>query len=676
MGRINVGTKIAAGFVTLVLVLLVTGGTSYWIINSLSISLANITGPVWDAMATTEAGIRAVQKELIAVDSVLLGSASDHTKIEQAKDEAQVALDNLIASKQVEAGVINDLKTRMQNFSATQGQLIKLHHDYLQREQALTQNSSSFLDFLVDVERISSEEMMRQDMNAESGSETDDDAVDEQERWASINAAGESKLALLSRLELYRRFKEESDTSDIISRINLLHEDLAYAIETIGEDPLFEQQVKSGKFDGKPFKQALVSLTQEHKALLQAVMEDHKKMKTARQAYSIAADELMQIGEQLNQQIRQKVETEKLDLSDLVETGYQVLILAVILGVLISIPVYWITVRAIAGPIREIHRQLEAISQGDGDLTVQLQIKSRDEIGDLATAFNRFVVKLRDMVAGLQVSTLRLLDTTTQITEVSTQTGREVETQRMEVESVSTAINQLSSSFREVADNTTQAAQSAEEADRESGNGKQIVLDMVSKIKNVAEEVERATAVVSGLGERSQKIESVLDVIRGISEQTNLLALNAAIEAARAGEQGRGFAVVADEVRSLAARTYDSISEIQEMIDQLQSGAADAVEAIQDAHRIADASVAPAEQAGESLNQITKTMADISQLNQDISSATDLQHQTVVGVDQSIVNINQVAIQTSNSTEALSNSTLELQALASELESHVGRFKV
>ena len=676
MGRLNVGAKIGAGFITLVFVLLVTGGTSFWIINSLSSSLSNITGPVWSAMATTEAGIRAVQSELIAVDSVLLGGSDESGKIQAAEEEAYAAFDRLVASAQVEMSVLDDLKSRMQVFSETRGRLTGLHRDYLQKEASLTQNNARFLDFLVDVERISSEEMLRQDMNADSDAGLDADPADEQDRWSSINAAGEAKLALLTRLELYRRFREESDVKDILSRIGLLQEDLAYAIETIGEDPLFEQTVRNGPFDGLPFKQALVELMQEHVSLLQAVMEGHRQVKAAREAYAVAADKLMQIGEELNRQISQKVESEKQGLGSLVDTGYQVLLLAVVIGVLVTLPVYWLTVRAIAGPIHEIRRQLEAISQGDGDLTVQLQIKSRDEIGDLATAFNRFVIKLREMVGGLQSSAHSLVETTTRIAQVAEQTGQQVETQRQEVESVATAINQLSASVSEVANNTTQAAQSAAEADNESKSGKQVVFEMVQKIRQVAGEVDDATRVITGLGERSQAIESVLDVIRGISEQTNLLALNAAIEAARAGEQGRGFAVVADEVRNLAARTYDSISEIQEMIDQLQGGTQDAIAVIQRAHEHANASVGPAEQAGESLNQIAHTMADISQLSQVISTATDVQHDTVVGVDQSIVNINQVAVQTSGSTEALRDSTRSLQALASQLESHVGRFRV
>jgi methyl-accepting chemotaxis protein len=676
MRRVNVGVKIGAGFITLVFVLLVTGGTSYWIINSLSASLSNITGPVWDAMTTTEAGLRTVQKELIEVDAILLGGAADSGEIQLAERESQAAFERLLSSGQVEQAVLDELQSRMSAFIASRRRLTDLHRAYLQGEQALTRNSGSFLDFLVDVERLSSEEMMRQDMNSEAEGVSDSQAVDERERWSSINAASEAKLALLTRLELYRRFKEEKESGERLSSIDLLYEDLTYAIETIGEDPLFEQEVKNGELGGMPFKQALVRLMQEHKTLLQKVMADHRQVRSARQDYAVAADELMRIGERLNQQISEKVETQKQALGALVETGYQVLLLAIAIGVLITLPVYWLTVRAIAGPMRQIRGQLEAISQGDGDLTVQLQIKSNDEIGDLAVAFNRFVVKLREMVAGLQVSTHCLVDTAGQIAQVAQRTGQEVETQRREVESVATAINELSASFREVTENTTRAAQRAGEADRESEAGKRVVLDMVSKIRQVAQEVNRANDVINGLGERSQAIETVLDVVRGISEQTNLLALNAAIEAARAGEQGRGFAVVADEVRNLAARTYDSISEIQEMIDQLQSGTSDAMAVMEQAHQHANASVEPAQKAGDSLNQIAGTMADISQLNQEISTATDMQHETVVGVDQSILNINQVAVQTTGSSEALRDSTQTLQALAADLEAHVGRFRV
>ncbi|MEJ2423553.1 MAG: methyl-accepting chemotaxis protein [Candidatus Thiodiazotropha sp.] len=580
---------------TLVIILLVTGGTSYWIIRNLTQSLSDITGPVWNAMTTTESGIRLVQQELIAVDNILMGGSEDDRAILEAEQEVQAVFDRLVASKQVDQQTLDDLQQRMSAFSDKRNNLTRQHHDYLLQEQALDQNSARFLDLLVDVERLSSEEMLRQDMNATNNTELSDE--EERDRWTSINAAGEAKLAILSRLEYYRRYKKEPANGELLSHIDLLFDDLSYAIDTISEDPLFNQPLTGDEFTGQPMQAALHNLTDQHHDLLKTVIESHRQVRQARQNYATAADALMEIGDQLNREIRAKVADEKSNLGELVETGYQVLWIAIALGVLIAVPVYALTVRAIAGPLKEIRNELEAISQGDGDLTVQLKIKSHDEIGDLADAFNRFVVKLRDMVAGMQGSARQLIKTTAQITEVSQRTGKEVETQRQEVESVATAINELSASFQEVTNNTTRAADSANAADQESKNGKRVVLDMVEKIHQVAEEVDRATSVITGLGEHSQAIESVLDVIRGISEQTNLLALNAAIEAARAGEQGRGFAVVADEVRNLAARTYDSISEIQQMIEQLQSGTTDAISVIQNApdhrHRGIDLTTQP-----------------------------------------------------------------------------------
>ncbi len=674
MRRVNVGVKIGAGFLTLIIILLVTGGTSYWIIRNLTQSLSDVTGPVWDAMATTESGIRLVQQELIAVDGILMGNSEDDRTILEAEQEVQAVFDRLAASKQVDQQVLDDLQQRMSAFSNKRNNLTRQHHDYLIQEQTLDQNSARFLGLLVNVERLSSEEMLRQDMNATDNTELSDE--EERDRWTSINAASEAKLAILSRLENYRRYKKEPANSELLSHIDLIFEDLSYAIDTISEDPLFTQPLTGDEFTGQPMQAALHSLRDQHQDLLKAVIENFRQVRQARQDYATAADALMEIGDQLNREIRLKVADEKSSLGHLVDTGYRVLWIAIGLGVLIAVPVYALTVKAIAGPLKEIRNELEAISQGDGDLTVQLKIKSHDEIGDLAEAFNRFVVKLRDMVAGMQGSARQLIETTTQITEVSQRTGKEVESQRQEVESVATAINELSASFQEVTNNTTRAADSANAADQESKHGKRVVLDMVENIRQVAEEVHRATSVITGLGEHSQAIESVLDVIRGISEQTNLLALNAAIEAARAGEQGRGFAVVADEVRSLAARTYDSISEIQQMIEQLQTGTADAIRVIQDAHQHTNASIEPAQQASDSLSQITDTVTSISQLNREIATAADVQHHTVMGVDHSIMSINQVAMQTSHSTDALLESTQALQALATDLESHVGRFKV
>ena len=182
MRRVNVGTKIGVGFVILVFILLVTGGVSYWVINSLSSSLFNITGPVWDAMATTEAGIRSVQKQLILVDTVLLGGAQKTDEIAQAEQAANEAYDRLVASRQVDASVLDTLRSRMTAFAQARSRLTGVYRDFRDSEAKLTANTTQFQDMLVDVERLSSEEMLRQDMNAGSGGESTGQE-DDRDKW-------------------------------------------------------------------------------------------------------------------------------------------------------------------------------------------------------------------------------------------------------------------------------------------------------------------------------------------------------------------------------------------------------------------------------------------------------------------------------------------------------------
>jgi len=244
------------------------------------------------------------------------------------------------------------------------------------------------------------------------------------------------------------------------------------------------------------------------------------------------------------------------------------------------------------------------------------------------------------------------------------------------VEQVATAMNEMTSTVQEVSRNANQAADAAVNADNESQTGNVVVTKTVDSINSLASEVANATTVINELKDDTESISSILDVIRGIAEQTNLLALNAAIEAARAGEQGRGFAVVADEVRTLASRTQQSTTEISSMIEKLQSGANSAVTVMQDSLERTETTVEHATKAGISLTSITAAVATINDMNLQIANAAKEQTEVAEDINKNIIEINMIAEQTSSHSKDTAQTSTELSDLAKQLAGVVGQFRI
>lgn len=693
MRRLNISVKIGGGFLSIGFILLVTGVTSYWVINTLNKSLANITGPVLDSMVAAESSVQSVQKQLLAVNRLLTGgSRVDITDRVRELDEAIYgSLKKLSENGRVEAPELESLSRQLEVFIAARESLAEAHRTFLKNEGELSANSEYFEKLLVHVERLASDQMMIQDLNTASeydleqadqnelgdiGEDPGDSGSVANDLLITISAGGEARLAILARLNLYRKFKDNPEDSELKTQADTLYGDLSFAIETINENELFLKKVKQGPASGQTYRNALKELLKQHALLLQSAMDSFLAMNQAHVDYATVAGGLTQQADSLHGKIRGDINRERESLSSLVEAGFNAILISLVLGLLLAVPIYWMTVRSIAKPVAEIRNQLNQIAQGDGDLTVQLEVKSNDEIADVAMAFNAFSKKLRSMIVILQSSVEKLVDTSRGIAEVANRTGEEVKHQQREIESVATAVNELTASFQEVVSSTSHAEQQAMTANNETTKSREIVKATVTRIREVADKVEDATSVVDSLGEKSDAIGAVLDVIRGISEQTNLLALNAAIEAARAGEQGRGFSVVADEVRGLAARTHDSISEIHSIISKVQEGTAQANNVMNVARTKTETSVDPANQASESLAEVARLVAAIAGLNQQIARTAESQHVTVSGVDKSIVMINEVSGKTSASALQLSQSTRELASLAADLQDLAGQFRV
>lgn len=349
-------------------------------------------------------------------------------------------------------------------------------------------------------------------------------------------------------------------------------------------------------------------------------------------------------------------------------------IIALVLVMVVGGVFVSVTVRSISGSVRDLEQAATRLA--DGDLTVQANVRGKDELAHIARAFNGLSERFRHSLGQVSTSTAELAAAAGELSTVSEQTNRGIGQQQSGTDQVATAMHEMTATVQEVARNTVTAADAARQADGVAQSGAAEVRQTVAAINALAAEVDRAAQVIQKLSGDSKRIGVVSDVIRGIAEQTNLLALNAAIEAARAGEQGRGFAVVADEVRTLASRTQQSTQEIQETIQQLQAGADEAVSVMVRGRSQAQASVDQAARAGGSLESIAAAVSRITDLNAQIASAAEEQSAVVEDISRNIVAISQIGAQTATGAHQTASASVDLSRLAGQLQALVGRFRL
>jgi len=350
-----------------------------------------------------------------------------------------------------------------------------------------------------------------------------------------------------------------------------------------------------------------------------------------------------------------------------------VILVAMIIAYLTLLFVYRQT---IGSRLKSLLDALQNISEGEGDLTQRLPEDGEDEISRIAASFNKFADSMRTTVSRISEVTQQLSGSSNRLAEINHKSSSAVHDQGNETNQIATAINEMAAAAEEVSRHAAEAAQASSETDSSTQATQRAVNAAIGDIRELSGKLEAAASTMNQLQEGAQNVGGVIDVIRGIAEQTNLLALNAAIEAARAGEQGRGFAVVADEVRTLAARTQQSTEEIREMIEQLQEISGKAVETMEQSQQQAEQSVAQASNAGESLDSIVQSISAVNDINTQIAAASEEQSQVVGSIDQSITaikDLSEKSVSHASESDSLSN---ELANMATELEEQVKRFKV
>lgn len=378
-------------------------------------------------------------------------------------------------------------------------------------------------------------------------------------------------------------------------------------------------------------------------------------------------DAVMSLGEQ-------KADSIKLDVEASVSSGRVSNALITVFSIVVAAFVAFVTVRAITAPLREVNSLLNVAATGN--LTRRLDDSSKDEFGELARNCNTLIDSLKSLISGINGGATQLATAAEETSTITTQTTNSIQNQKSQVAQVATATTELNSTAQLVANSADDTLSQIGQANTEAETVKKISEDNKNTILVLAKDVESAATVINKVHQDSASIGGILDVIRGIADQTNLLALNAAIEAARAGEQGRGFAVVADEVRTLASRTQESTQEIQSMIEMLQVGAEQAVSVMQKGKEQTTLCVQQAEDAASALNSITQAVHQAHDVSTQIEQAAKEQYTVSRDISEKLENIVAIAEETSSGAQHTSNASQEVAKLAEELQSSIRRFQV
>ncbi|MCQ4250661.1 methyl-accepting chemotaxis protein [Stutzerimonas stutzeri] len=400
---------------------------------------------------------------------------------------------------------------------------------------------------------------------------------------------------------------------------------------------------------------------------LKAVVAQTEAIAAARQEMASQTEEISRLGLALTQDQNARLDQ---DTSQARITQVTVAVLALLIGMLAA----WLITRQITQPLADTLAVVRNIAAGD--LTDQRRIERQDEMGALQQGVMGMAATLRELISGIRDSVTQMASAAEQLSAITEQTSVGMNGQKIETDQVATAMHEMSATVQEVARNAEDASQAASDADREARAGDAVVSEAVTQIERLSEEMLRSTEAMAKLESESNRIGSVMDVIKTVAEQTNLLALNAAIEAARAGEAGRGFAVVADEVRGLAQRTQKSTEEIEQLVAGLQQGTQQVAAAMQNSHNLTESSVELTRKAGLALNDITAKVSNIQAMNQQIAAAAEEQGAVAEEISRSVINVRDISEQTATASDETAASSVELARLGGELQAMVSRFRV
>lgn len=669
--KLTVALRVIGGFGIISLLLLIIGTTSYVSLNNISASTAEVNQvsiPALEQSALMQSGFVVMSKQslqafyatsLQEVSSLRTLFSEEQQRYAQAAKTLNTAVQHEATLKRA-AETVNEAYS---NFTPVTTQLFQQLENNLalrdniesklaELETQADDTASLILDFTDtrDVQR-----RFPRSYQAATGIETGINTLIS--NVVDLNRTNSDSTANTISNEIAFRLKELNDQFTIIKtetagQVSLV-DDLAEKFAEINT-------LLAGNNSIVELKARRLQSTADATALLASA-----EQQTASAMASLAG---------LLNQASTAAETIQQDSASGVSNAITLIFIVVLISIIVSVVIATLTVRSISIPLAKVNQILGVVASGD--MTQKLDDSAQDEFGELARNCNKVIANLQQLIQGIISRSTQLAAASEQTSAITVQTTQAIREQKSQVTQAATATTEMSSTAQGVLQSSNDAVAEIKNADNEAERVKGISLENKSIILQLSHEVEQASVVINKLHKDSASIGSILDVIRGIAEQTNLLALNAAIEAARAGEQGRGFAVVADEVRSLASKTQASTQEIQAMIQVLQSGAQAAVEAMNKGKKQAENCVAKTEVATKALDSITHAVHLAHDMSTQISDAAKEQNQVSHEISKLLESIVSIAEETASGAEQTSESSHEVARLAEELRVSVDQFKV
>lgn len=673
---IKIGTKIGLSYALLTATLAISSLAGYLATDKLASALNFITGPVQQAVSGVSLGIDGVQQQIIGVEQAL--------RSETASGEALVAKGQQLAAKAyqlVEGGrlispeLLQQLKQQMDLFSKHRDELLELDQKYRASTQELDSNIEQANDLLTVAEEQIGQKIVDKEWNNDVKVGEDSGATQSQE-WAITGTITEARLALLKRLYYFRQIIDDLQNADAKENARAALEDLNIYAAQISQAQIWQsEKVKRGAFAGQDMPASLNSTIDQQEQRFEQALRLFEQREQTRHSYADIAAQLMLLAQRASEESAAIVQYEIAHASEAQQSANLTILAMTLVGLLVGLAAYYSNYRTIALPIKTLSARLRDIASGQADLRAQVPTRGDDELSELGTSFNTFTAQIRNIIIEVSSAMAQLASTSKAVDQLAQAGCDRLHEQHQDTSDTKGAMEQMTSNIGEVARSTEVALNHADEAESAAQQGQLVVGSTTQSIEELAHLVEQAATALAALEGESQAIGSVLDVIRGIAEQTNLLALNAAIEAARAGEHGRGFAVVADEVRTLAGRTQDSTTEIQQMIERVQSGTKKAAAVMAQSRDKARNTVDDSGKANQSLSEISSIVNRIHINNRQIATAAEAQNQRSLAINQRLASISQVGGETLDIAREVRDQAQTLSQLSAHLHGLVGRFR-